>query len=184
MGSGLSKNEFVETERLVLRQLERRDSLDMFALKSNKKTAEHTDNEAYTTIGQAETFIDYIIGGSEAGRWLYLVIEAKETREFIGTITLWNFNENKTVAEVGYEMIERFEGHGYMSEALRVVLEIGFEELGLARIEAFTSKENLQSIRLLEKNGFKKEVDVLDDISRMPTRFVIMSLTKEGWSDF
>ncbi|MBP1920865.1 GNAT family N-acetyltransferase [Youngiibacter multivorans] len=184
MGSGLSNNEFVETERLVLRQLEKRDSLDMLVLKSNKKTAEHTDNEAYTSIGQAETFIDYIIGGSQAGRWLYFVIEAKETREFIGTITLWNFNDNKTVAEVGYEMLERFEGHGYMSEALRTVLEIGFEELGLVRIEAFTSKENLQSIRLLEKNGFKKEKDVLDDVSRMPTRFVIMSLTSDERSDF
>jgi ribosomal-protein-alanine N-acetyltransferase len=183
MGSGLNYNENVETKRLLLRQLERRDSLDMLVLKSSMKTAEHTGNEAYTSIIQAEIFIDYIIGGSEAGRWLYYAIEAKEDQEFIGTITLWNFNEEKSVAEVGYEMIERFEGNGYMSEALSEVLRIGFEELNLKKIEAFTSKENIRSVRLLQRKGFKKEKDVLDDLSGAQTRFVIMSLTREGWND-
>lgn len=181
MGSGLSKNEHIETKRLVLRQIDRRDSLDIFELKSNKKTAIYTDNEAYTSSDQAEAFIEYIIGGSEAGRWLYFVIESKDSHEFIGTITLWNFNESKTVAEVGYEMIEKFEGHGYMSEAMHEVLRLGFEELGLNKVEAFTSKENSRSLRLLEKSGFVKEKDVLDDVSRMPTRFVIMALTRERW---
>jgi len=77
-------------------------------------------------------------------------------------------------------MIERFEGNGYMSEALSEVLRIGFEELNLKKIEAFTSKENIRSVRLLERHGFIKEKDVFDDITKMPTRFVIMSLTKEG----
>lgn len=181
MGSGLSSNETIETNRLRLRQIDRRDSLDIYELKSNKKTAEHTDNEAYTSSDQAEAFIEYIIGGSQAGRWLYYVIESKESHEFIGTITLWNFNESKTVAEVGYEMIERFEGHGYMTEALHEVLKLGFEELGLNKVEAFTSKENARSLRLLVKSGFVKEKDVLDDVSRLPTRFVIMALTREGW---
>lgn len=183
MGSGLSNNDNVETKRLRLRQLERRDSLDMLVLKSSMKTAEHTGNEAYTSIIQAETFIDYIIGGSEAGRWVYYAIETKEDKVFIGTITLWNFNEEKSVAEVGYEMIERFEGNGYMSEALSEVLRIGFEELNLKKIEAFTSKENLQSVRLLERKGFRKEKDVQDDVSGAQTRFVIMSLTREGWNN-
>ena len=182
MGSGLNDNDNVETKRLLLRQLERRDSLDMFFLKSSMKTAEHTGNEAYTSIIQAEAFIDYIIGGREAGRWLYYAIESKEYQEFIGTITLWNFNEERTVAEVGYEMIERFEGNGYMSEALGEVLRIGFQKLKLRKIEAFTSKENVRSLRLLERKGFSKEKDVLDDVTGVRTRFVIMSLTREGWN--
>ncbi len=80
-------------------------------------------------------------------------------------------------------MIERFEGNGYMSEALSEVLRIGFEELNLKKIEAFTSKENIRSVRLLQRKGFKKEKDVLDDLSGAQTRFVIMSLTREGWND-
>ena len=56
-----------------------------------------------------------------------------------------------------------------MNEALKSVVSFGFNELKLNTIEAFTSKHNNGSIRLLEKNHFmlqkdRKDEDFLDNI--------------------
>jgi ribosomal-protein-alanine N-acetyltransferase len=44
-----------------------------------------------------------------------------------------------------------------MSEALSAIIDLGFQEMELNRIEAVVMPENLGSIRLLEKLGFHNE---------------------------
>ncbi len=44
-----------------------------------------------------------------------------------------------------------------MQEALTAVLEYGFRTIGLHSVEANVDKENLASIRLLERNNFTRE---------------------------
>ncbi len=46
---------------------------------------------------------------------------------------------------------------GYTTEALQLVVDFAFRELKLHRIEAGAMLDNLASIRVLEKVGFKKE---------------------------
>ena len=42
-----------------------------------------------------------------------------------------------------------------MSEALKAVINYGFNSINLDKIEAFTHKNNESSKHLLERNGFK-----------------------------
>ena len=56
---------------------------------------------------------------------------------------------------MGYDLKPTFQGKGIMSEALNSIVEYGFNELKLERIEAFTNKQNEHSVKLLERNGFK-----------------------------
>jgi len=44
-----------------------------------------------------------------------------------------------------------------MVEAVRTLINYGFQQLNLNRIEATTDSENTRSIRLLERLGFLKE---------------------------
>ena len=44
-----------------------------------------------------------------------------------------------------------------MKEALPVVLDYGFNIMGLKRVEAFLSLENEASLRLIKSFGFKEE---------------------------
>jgi len=61
-------------------------------------------------------------------------------------------------AEVGYGLSEdKYKKQGFMYEALIPILEYGFNEMGLLRIEAMASPVNIASVRLLEKCGFIKE---------------------------
>lgn len=55
-----------------------------------------------------------------------------------------------------YANIEKA-GSGYMSKALKLVLQKAFSELGLHRVEANIQPENISSIHLVQSNGFRKE---------------------------
>ncbi|WP_342416052.1 GNAT family protein [Paenibacillus sp. FSL R10-2782] len=60
-------------------------------------------------------------------------------------------------AEMGYEMSRAYWGQGLMSGVLATVIHYGFNTLSLNRIQALVEPENAQSLRLLEKAGFRQE---------------------------
>ena len=65
---------------------------------------------------------------------------------------------NHQRAEIGYELLaEEERNKGYMGEALKKVIQYGFEDLNLNRIEALTSLENEISQKLILANGFVHE---------------------------
>ena len=60
-------------------------------------------------------------------------------------------------AYVGYQIGAEFSGHGYMTEALRLVLRHAFLKLKLHRLEANIQPENVASLALVKRAGFTKE---------------------------
>ncbi|MGK0468891.1 GNAT family N-acetyltransferase, partial [Clostridium sp.] len=58
---------------------------------------------------------------------------------------------------VGYALDKQFNGKGYMTEAIKLVVRFAFNELSLHRIEAGVMPTNIGSITVLEKAGFCKE---------------------------
>lgn len=59
-------------------------------------------------------------------------------------------------AIVGYSMDEKYQGRGWMKEALSLVLDYGFNEMELHRIEASTLVDNIKSQSVLLGCGFEK----------------------------
>jgi len=68
--------------------------------------------------------------------------------------------------EIGYESREDCWGNGYMSEALRMVLNFLFTEGGYSFGYAVTRKENLRSQNLLKKLGFRETGECLRHIEK------------------
>ncbi len=60
-------------------------------------------------------------------------------------------------AYLGYEVFKPYEGKGYMSKGILLLLQEAFENLHLHRLEANIQPENIASIRLVSKAGFIKE---------------------------
>jgi len=54
-------------------------------------------------------------------------------------------------------MSKAFEGNGYIPEGLRLAIKYAFIIEKLHRLEANIQPENVRSIRLVKKLGFKKE---------------------------
>lgn len=74
-----------------------------------------------------------------------------------GWITLVVSNWEHGLAEVGYALSTLFQGRGFMTEALRLLLEDLFAHSTIERVEARCAVENVGSQRVLEKNGFRRE---------------------------
>ena len=77
------------------------------------------------------------------------------TEKLIGTICLFDFSEDHSKVEIGFELLPDFQGQGIMQEAASKVIHFGFQKPGLNSIIAFTHSANQASIRVLEKLKFK-----------------------------
>ena len=80
------------------------------------------------------------------------LIVLKDTNTVIGTIYFKKL-PNYGTTEVGYGMNPKYEGHGYMTEALGLLLEYG-QSRGVKIVFADTLCSNFKSQNVLERNGF------------------------------
>jgi ribosomal-protein-alanine N-acetyltransferase len=96
----------------------------------------------------------------------YAICEADEV---IGTCGLYSIYRHQNRANLGYDLLPSKWNRGYMTDALRLFLELCFEEWNFHRIQALVLPENGSSIKLLSKIGFKKE-GLLKDYEIWPGR--------------
>lgn len=88
---------------------------------------------------------------------LFLLTD-KESGIIIGRCGIHNWSEEDRRAEIGYVMVDDdFKKQGFMSEAVEAIIDYGFKDLKLNRLEAIVRVGNFPSIKLLEKNKFIKE---------------------------
>lgn len=82
----------------------------------------------------------------------------KSTGNIIGACGYHTWIKTHNKAEIGYAITnENAKRKGYMSEAIQRIIQYGFDEMKLFRIEACISPENTPSVRLAEKNNFTRE---------------------------
>lgn len=112
----------------------------------------------------------------------YFWMQRQETKEYIGEIGFKSFNESFFSLEVGYGSIASFHNKGYMTEALRALLSWVFDQSieGLLYVIATTRKENIASIKVLEKVGFKIYSDNAQDLQWMIDRGLFEETLKES----
>jgi ribosomal-protein-alanine N-acetyltransferase len=77
--------------------------------------------------------------------------------DLIGTLCFWQIQKQHYRAEIGYMLQPSLQGKGYISEALRAVINYGFSVMELHSVEANVNPSNEKSIRLLERHGFVRE---------------------------
>jgi len=111
----------------------------------------------WNSCEQAKIMIERDVEAMVTGDYLRFGIERTEDDAVIGTCTLFALSEQCRRAEVGYALASHAWGQAYMDEALRGLLNYGFSELSLNRVEADIDPRNEASARSLERLGFKKE---------------------------
>lgn len=79
----------------------------------------------------------------------------KETNQLIGMIDLLRFDESTHSCSFAYMLSRDHWNLGYGTEALRAVLDFGFSQLGLERIEADHMAENAASGAVMAKAGMR-----------------------------
>ncbi len=90
--------------------------------------------------------------------FLYFLIMEKKSGKTIGSCGFHTWYLSHGRAEIGYAIsYDEMKRKGFMTEAIRRVIEYGFDEMHLNRIDAFIGPFNEASIRLVERIGFKRE---------------------------
>ena len=147
----------IETDRLVLRKLKVSDYSDMFEYsKSNTVTKyllwrEHPD-ERYT-----RDYLSFIQSQYRAGLFYDWALVEKDSNRMIGTCGFARLDFENNSAEIGYVINPAFWHRGYATEAVKRVIEFGFDVLNLHRIEARYIVGNEVSRRVMEKNNMAFE---------------------------
>lgn len=152
-----SKEQRIETDRLVLRNIDDKDQQAMFEIFSEEKVVYWTDFDLMTTSDDAQWVVKYFKEcreNSEQYRWAVCL---KESDQMIGTVGLFSFDPDSAKCEIGYDLNINYHRRGYMSEAVEQILKIAFERLTLHRVEAVITPGNPASRAILEKFGFIEE---------------------------
>ena len=88
----------------------------------------------------------------------FRLLPKTDDREFIGNVSLRGILGYPVhAATLGYSLDSDLEGKGYMAEAVTAVIQFGFGQLNLRRIEACCMPANERSIALLDRLGFERE---------------------------
>ncbi len=156
----------IKTHRISLRQIEESDVDTIFFLRTNtivNKYIERPVSRQIKSNDDALAFIQKINREMNENKSISWGICLSGETDIVGSICLWNFSEDRRNAEVGYDLNPKYHNKGIMSEALKEVVQFGFEQLDFHCISAYTHKENEGSKKLLEKCGFHANHNILDD---------------------
>lgn len=141
-----------ESERLRFRELTFDDADNLYQLNKDPEVIKYTGDPPFETVETARLFIynykDYKLNGY--GRW---AVEVSADGRFIGWSGL-KLNELEQV-DLGYRFHKSEWGKGYATEAAQACLQYGFEKLAMMEIIARADKENLASLKVIEKLGMK-----------------------------
>ncbi|HZL35791.1 MAG TPA: GNAT family N-acetyltransferase [Tepidisphaeraceae bacterium] len=86
--------------------------------------------------------------------------------------------------EIGYWCRTRFEGQGYITEAVNGITQFGFDVMGAKRIEIRCDTTNSRSIKVAERVGMRREGEFMSDGLGMDGTLrdmVLFALTQKDW---
>ena len=148
----------LETERLILRDWESRDSDDLFAILSNPAVSLSEGASPVESKEKSNAVLDYMIRKKNG-----YAIELKSTGSVIGGIGLTeDAKGDKATRNLGFYLAEDYWNRGIMTEALTVVIANAKE---ITDKLSATQYNNPKSEHLLNKMGFQ-QAGVLRNVKR------------------
>jgi len=153
----------LETDRLQLRRVVGGDVNEIFALRSDIETMKYIPRPLAKTKDDALAHIAMIDAKIENNEGINWAITLKNNPKLIGIIGHYRIKPEHFRAEIGYMLLPEFHGKGIISEAIKEVVNYGFEIMKLHSIEAIIDPENLASEKVLQKNGFVKEAHLKEN---------------------
>jgi len=127
----------------------------IFELYNMPKFIKFIGDRSIRSLADAENYIKnkFLPQFEKCGFGNYLIV-LKEGNQKIGGVGIFE-REGLDIVDIGFSVLERFEGKGYMHEAAQKVKSIGMQDFGLKKISAITTKDNFSSQKLIEKLDLK-----------------------------
>lgn len=175
----------LESRRVVLRPVKKADVKKFLEWFNDLEVIQYLTLYLPTTEIGEEKWIENL-ETIRKGKDVSLVIEVKDRkkRTMIGNCGLHNIDWKNRDAEFGIAIGEKkFWNNGYGTEAAKLMVDYGFEQLNLNRISSAAYGFNERSINMHLKLGFKKEGCVRKAIYKNG-RYndkILLGILKEEW---
>lgn len=147
----------IQTPRLVLRPLEPSDAPALFAIFSDPAVMRFWSTPPWASLADAHALIARDQAAMADDTYIRLGIAHRADDALIGHCTLFDLDAQCRRAELGYGLARSAWGNGYLQEAVTALLDFGFDQMGLNRVEADTDPRNAASVRSLDRLGFVRE---------------------------
>ena len=122
------------------------------ANRSQMETIISSETNAELKAAYSE-MLDGCLQNPDQWEWYAIWIIELSDGTHIGDLCFKGLDSNG-VAEIGYGILEEYQGQGYATEAVKAALRWAFQNPNVTAIEAETDADNAASKRVLEKCGF------------------------------
>lgn len=146
----------LHTERLDLIEIQQSHLGDLYRLFSDEEVTRFYNLLPFRREEEAQKLLDWFCCRFRDGLGIRWGIVEKGNTSLMGTIGFNNYTKFHR-ANIGYDLRKVYWHQGYMTEALREVIDYAFDTLEVNRIEAEVMQGNKASDILLGKAGFRKE---------------------------
>jgi RimJ/RimL family protein N-acetyltransferase len=154
----------IETERLLLRAFTPADAARYHSYRSMPETVRYMYREPMTLDEAIERMPKYAkLEFEKDTDFFTLAIHPKGATELAGEILFKLDNLRAKQAEIGWSLHPDSMGNGYVTEAARALLQLGFGHFGFHRVFARIDTENTASIRVAERLGMRREAHLIEN---------------------
>ncbi len=143
------------TERLLIRPTSEDDAEFIFELLNTPNWIKYIGDRDVRSVEKAKAYIaEKMIPQLERLGYSNYTLIWKQDRKKIGTCGLYDRDGLEGI-DIGFALLPEFEKKGFAFEASNKLKEAAFNEFGIERISAITTKDNVASQRLIVKLGLK-----------------------------
>ena len=139
----------LENENLILRRVEKGDTESIFNGVINQEEFLYYANKKRVTLPECSEWVEKILT-SYANLDYYNWAIVTKAGEFVGLVHFRVIDKNDSV-EFSYAIDRAFTGKGYMTQALKLVLDFALNEMKVNRIQGACALKNVASRRVMEK---------------------------------
>ncbi len=152
-----SKIPTLETRRLILRGMRVSDKDDMYEYAHRPDVTKYLTWEPHPNLNYTKQYLEFISSRYRLGDFYDWALIWKDNNKMIGTCGFTRIDCRNNLAEVGYVLNPEYWGKEIAREAVEAVMDFGFFNMGLHRIEARFMDGNDNSRKVMEKCGMKYE---------------------------
>lgn len=174
----------IETKRLCIRKFMMDDLFDFHEMISNPEVAGKSGWMQSENIAQTEKILIQLLHDPA----MYAIV-LKETNKLIGSISIHQvFNRAVMTRELAYALNQDYWGHGYMKEAVWVMIDEAFRRFGTEMLVVRVSENNFSSKKVVAGFCFRQEGTLRKAGRNMVTKeilnIIVYSMTKGEWEEW
>lgn len=169
----------LDTDRCIVREMTLADVSSLYDIYEDSSVTKYTEPlfpDYEDEIEYTHNYIHNVYEYFGFGTW---VVIRKSDNKIIGRAG-YNFRPGYDIPELGYVFGSNYQHNGYASEVCSALIKYGFCDLEFDQILAFSSPDNLPSIRLLNRLGFASTSSIAEpsDIQSLGFRLQAFVLSK------